>query len=154
MRTPRTMFYFSCISHVRAALFFNMSETLKQLWNAKTIYFVLFQFYFMLCLGLLLCYRPTLSCSCWWGRWRILKCVTALSRSSDTLAISATWRLPLRTGTPLTDVSPESHLRTPHRYTTHHHVRIANRLHLFYSPVFCSFWESFLANVFRNYFSL
>jgi len=41
------MFYFSVISHVRAALFFNVLETLKQLWDAETIYFgFLFQFYF------------------------------------------------------------------------------------------------------------
>ena len=83
---------------------------------------------------------PTRSCSCWCGRWRILKCVTALSRSSDTLAISATWRLPLRTGTPLTNNSPvyttqvhhslTTHLTSLHRYTTHDHVCIANRFHL------------------------
>jgi len=40
------MFYFSCISHVRAAAFFNVWKTLKQLWNAETIWLeVLFQFY-------------------------------------------------------------------------------------------------------------
>jgi len=43
-------YYFSFISHVRAALFFNVLKTLKQLWDAETICFrVLFQFYFMLC---------------------------------------------------------------------------------------------------------
>jgi len=53
-RTQTTMSYFSFISHVRAALFFNTSKTIKQLWNAATICFgietvryrVLFQFYF------------------------------------------------------------------------------------------------------------
>ena len=47
MGTPTTMFYFSFISHVRAAVFFNVLKTLKQLWNAETICFsVLDQFYF------------------------------------------------------------------------------------------------------------
>ena len=52
------MFYFSFILHVRAAVFFNVLKTLKQLWNAETIRFrVLFQFYFMLCEPLLQYYR-------------------------------------------------------------------------------------------------
>jgi len=39
------MFYFSFISHVRAALFFNVLKPLTQLFNAETICFrVLFQF--------------------------------------------------------------------------------------------------------------
>jgi len=42
-----TMFHFIFISHLRAALFFNMLKTLKQLLNAEIICFrVLFQFYF------------------------------------------------------------------------------------------------------------
>jgi len=41
------MFYFSSISHVWTAVFFNVLKTLKQLWNTETICFrVLFQFYF------------------------------------------------------------------------------------------------------------
>ena len=36
------MLYFSFISHVRAALFFNVLKTLKQLRNAKTICFVVY----------------------------------------------------------------------------------------------------------------
>ena len=43
-RTRTTMFYFGFISHVRAAVFFNVSnKTLKQLWNADTF---CFKFYF------------------------------------------------------------------------------------------------------------
>ena len=45
---------------------------------------------------------PMRSCSCWCGLWRILKCVTALSSSNDTSAISALCRDPLGIGTPLT----------------------------------------------------
>jgi len=48
--------------------------------------------------------RPMRSWSCWWGLWRILKWVTALSKSSDVSAISAQWRLPFRVGTPLTTI--------------------------------------------------
>jgi len=47
MLTPKTMFRFSFISHVRAALFFNVLETQKQIWNAETICFsILFFYYF------------------------------------------------------------------------------------------------------------
>ena len=46
MPTPTTMFHFSFISDVRAALFLNVLKTLKLLSNAETTCFkVLFHFY-------------------------------------------------------------------------------------------------------------
>ena len=79
------MFYvsLSVISHLRAALFFNVLKTLKRLWNAETVCVgVLFQFYFtcasvwnnMFCFSFISCCPRRLNRRC--------EAVTALTMES------------------------------------------------------------------------